>query len=302
MKVLLAESSKHLLRSLLSAGCDIGKYENYFFADGERGYRLNEKVTGKSVAVIGSILPRPESLFELIVLHRLAAENGARKTSLFIPYLGYARQDRPSRPGEGSIGIMIVQLLRKMKSNRLVLFDIHSDLIRRALGSSALELTALPLFAEALSGHPPDVIVSPDAGFVSRAKKLSKLLGSRPEVAVIDKVRPRPNVAIAKELHGDVRGKNVLIVDDIIDTGGTLREAVYLVSQNGARSIRLAATHGIFSRDARDRLSKSPVREILITNTLPQIRSPKIRILNIAPLIAKMLKDRGPSPKTGLEA
>ena len=285
MKLFLTDSSKHLLRSLLSAGSDIGEYENYFFADGERGYRLNENVRGKSVAIIGSILPQPESLFELTVLHRLALENGARKTALLIPYLGYARQDRPSQPGEGSIGIMIIQLLRNMKPTRLVLFDIHSDLIRKALGSHPLELTALPLFAEALSGHPPDVIVSPDAGFVSRAKELSKLLKSKPGVAVIDKVRPRPNVAVARQLHGDVRGKNVLIVDDIIDTGGTLSEAVHLVSQNGARTIRLAATHGIFSRDARSRLSKSPVQEILITNTLPQIRSPKIRVLDIVPPI-----------------
>jgi len=101
---------------------------------------------------------------------------------------------------------------------------------------------------------------------------------------VIEKVRPKPNVAIARTLHGDVRGKDVLIVDDMIDTGGTLSEAVKLASQNGARRIRLAATHGIFSGEARERLSRLPIEEVLITNTLSQIRHKKIRILDITPL------------------
>jgi ribose-phosphate pyrophosphokinase len=134
------------------------------------------------------------------------------------------------------------------------------------------------------------MIVSPDAGFKVRAEELAGFMKPRPEVAVIDKVRPHPNVAIAKRLHGDVRGRDVLIVDDIIDTGGTLHQAVKLVSQNGARSIRLAATHGIFSNHARDRLFRLPVREIMITNTLPQIRYPKIRLLNIVPLLLDFLR------------
>jgi ribose-phosphate pyrophosphokinase len=106
---------------------------------------------------------------------------------------------------------------------------------------------------------------------------------------VIEKVRPKPNVAIAKRLHGDVRGKDVLIVDDMIDTGGTLSEAVKLVSQNGAQSIRLAATHGIFSKNARDLLSRLPIEQILITNTLSQTRFPKLRILDITPLILEAI-------------
>jgi ribose-phosphate pyrophosphokinase len=105
---------------------------------------------------------------------------------------------------------------------------------------------------------------------------------------------------MAKHLRGDVRGKRVLIMDDIIDTGGTLSEAVKLVSQNGSRSVRLAATHGIFSGEARDRLSHLPVEEILVTNTLPQIRHPKIRVLDMVPLILRTLKERGPSERRDL--
>ena len=289
MKLFFTYSTKHLRGVLTKRGGNIGRVDSFAFADGERGYRLKESVKGKSVAIIGSILPDPESLFELMALHHLVRENGSRQTTLVIPYLGYARQDRPSQPGEGSIGIMVVELIQKLNPSQLILFDVHSDLIRKSFGPSVKELSTLPLFAKALTKDPPDVIVSPDAGFISRAENLAKLLKPRPEVAVIDKVRPHPNVAIAKRLHGDVRGKNVLIVDDIIDTGGTVSEAVKLVSQNGAKKIRVAATHGIFSGNARDHLLGLPIEKILITNTLKQIPYPKIRIINIISLILKTL-------------
>jgi ribose-phosphate pyrophosphokinase len=289
MKVFLTHSTQHLRRSLEKRSCEIGQVEFYAFSDGERGYRLKESVKRKSVAIISSILPDPESFFELLALHQLILENRAKKINIFVPYLGYARQDRPSRPGEGSIGIMIAKLLQKMSSSLLILFDVHSDRIRKTFNASTRELSALPLFAEILKKEPPDVIVSPDTGFVAKARQLSKIMKPHPEIAIIEKLRPRPNVAIAKRLRGDVRGKDVVIVDDMIDTGGTLSEAIKLVFQKGAQSIRLAATHGIFSGNARDRLLRLPVEEILITNTLPQIQSPRIRILDMVPFIVNSL-------------
>jgi ribose-phosphate pyrophosphokinase len=289
MKLFFADSAKHLIQNFKKYKCEIGQYESSVFADGERSYRLKEEVNGESVTLIGSVLPDPKSLFEIIALHRLALENGSRKITLVVPYLGYARQDRPTRPGEGSIGIMVTELLQKMNSSRIILIDVHSDLIRKAFHGLVIELSALPLIAHAIGKHPPNVIVSPDAGFVSRAEKLQKLLKPKPSLAVIEKVRPKPNVAIAKRLHGDIKGKHVLIVDDIIDTGGTLSEAVKLVSQNGAKSIHLAATHGIFSGQARERLSRLPVERIWITNTLPQAQFPKIHTLDIAPLVLDAL-------------
>jgi ribose-phosphate pyrophosphokinase len=289
MKLLLADSAKHLRQKLRKFRCKIEQYDSYTFADGERGFRLKENVRGESVALIASILPNPESLFEIMALHHLVNENGARKTTLVIPYLGYARQDRPTRSGEGSIGRMVMEWLQTMNPSKLILFDVHSDLIRKAFGPFVKELSALPLIANALTKHSPEVIVSPDTGFVSGAQRLQKLLRPKPGFAVIEKVRPKPNVAIARYLHGDVRWKDVVIVDDMIDTGGTLSEAAKLVSQNGAKSIRLAATHGIFSRGARDRLSRLPVQKILVTNTLPQIRDKKIDILDITPIVLEAL-------------
>lgn len=284
MKSFLTDSTRHLRSSLVRRGWAIGRYKSSVFADRERGYLIQEKVTGQSVAIIASVLPAPESLFDLLALHRLLLENGAAEIALIVPYLGYARQDRPGKKGEASVGVMVTELLRQTKASKLIVCDIHSERIRKALGPSVIELSALPLFAAAVAKRPPEVIVAPDAGSVPRARRFAELLAPCPEVALIDKVRPRPNVALAKRLRGNVRGKKVLIIDDMIDTGGTLVEAVKLVVENGAATIRIAATHGIFSGEARERLSHLPVGEILVTNTLPQARHPKMRCLDIVPL------------------
>jgi len=285
IQLFFADSAKHLRRNFRKFGCKIGQVESYAFTDGERGYRLRGSVRGERVALIASVLPNPDSFFEILALHRLLQENGARKTAIVIPYLGYARQDRPTRPGEASIGKMVIESLQSMNPSQLILLDVHSDLIREAFRPFVRELSALPFIAGSLTKHPPEVIVSPDAGFVKNAGNLQNLLKPKPELAVIAKERPRPNVAVAKRLDGDVRRKDVLIADDMIDTGGTLSEAVNLVFENGARNIRLAATHGIFSGGARDRLRSLPVKEVLVTNTLPQIRFPGIRVLDISPLV-----------------
>jgi ribose-phosphate pyrophosphokinase len=285
MKFLLTPSTRHLERSLLEEGCRVDRYESYTFADGERGYRLKGRVRGEPVVILASILPDPESFFHLMALNRLALENGAVGTILIIPYLGYARQDRPTRAGEGSIGIMLLESLRDLNASRLFLVDVHSELIRRALPSTAAEQSALPLIARICAKHPPEVVVSPDAGFLPRAEQFARMINPSPQVAVVDKIRPRPNTAVARRLHGEVRGRDVLVLDDMIDTGGTLVEAVKLIRGKGAGRIRLAATHGIFSKNARERLSRLPVDEILITNTLPQLRHPKIRVLDIVPTL-----------------
>jgi len=289
MRLFLANSASHLQESLRKHSFAVGRIEYYAFADQERGYRLMDDVKGESVGVIGSVLPDPQSLFDLMAVHHLARENGARETNLVVPYLGYARQDRPNRAGEGSIGVMVAGLLEKIGPSRLTLIDVHSDFIRKAFGPSAGEISALPLLANALVKRPPDVVVSPDAGYLAGATRLAGLFKPHPDVAVIDKARPRPNMAIARRLHGDVHGKDIVLVDDMIDTGRTLAEAVRLVTRKGATRIRLAATHGIFSSDARERLSGLPIDEILITNTLPQPCHPKFRILDIGPLIRDAL-------------
>jgi ribose-phosphate pyrophosphokinase len=283
MKSFLTDATVHLRSSLTRHGGTIGRYRTSAFADRERRYLLKEDVKGGAVAIIASVLPAPESLFDLLALHRLLLENGSAGIDLIVPYLGYARQDRSDGRETAAIGVMVAELLRQTKTSRLVVFDIHSERIRKALGPSVIELSALPLIAAAVANRPPEAIIAPDAGSVERARRLAELILPHPEIAMIDKVRPRPNVAVAKRLQGDVQGKSVLIIDDMIDTGGTLVEAVKLVLEHGAATIRIAATHGIFSGGAIERLSQLPVSGILVTNTLPQVRHPKIRCLDIVP-------------------
>lgn len=208
MEYYLTGSAEHLRFSLRKQGCAVGRYEVSAFADGERRYRLKGDVLGKSVTIVASVLPSPESLFDLLALYRLLQENGAARTDLMVPYLGYARQDRRTHGGEASIGVMVVELLRSIKPSLLFVLDVHSDRIRKALGRSTVELSALPLFAAALAKRPPEVVVAPDAGSIQRARRLAELLKSRPEIATIEKVRPRANVASALRLNGDVRGRD----------------------------------------------------------------------------------------------
>ncbi len=288
MKSFLTDATRHLRSSLKRHGWAIGRYRIPTFVDGERRYLLKEDVKGQSVAVVASVLPAPESLFDLLALHRLLLENGTARIDLVVPYLGYARQDRGDGRETAAIGVMVAEHLRQAKSSQLVVFDIHSDRIRTALGPAVIELSALPLIAAAVAKEPPGTIVAPDAGSVPRAERLAGLLSPRPEIAVIDKFRPRPNIAVAKHLLGDVRGRDVLVIDDMIDTGGTLAEAVKLVCEHGAGTIRIAATHGIFSGGAAERLARLPIGGILVTNTLPQLRHAKIRCLDIVPALAAL--------------
>lgn len=281
----LTQSAAHLRPLLLNRGAAVGSVQETQFADGELYFRLLEDVRRKSVTLIGSVMPDPTSLFELQSVFRLLRENKSLNPSLVIPYLGYARQDRPTREGESAIGVMVAEIIRNLNPAKLVVVDAHSQAILDALGPHAENRSAVPLFAELLSGleDRSEVIVAPDAGAETRARLLAEQLGA--DVAVIDKVRPKPNAAQAKSIRGDVEGRHVLIFDDMIDTGGTIVEAVKLVSKRGALSIRVAATHGIFSREARDKLVALPIRDLIVTNTLPQPRHAKIRVLDVTPLL-----------------
>jgi ribose-phosphate pyrophosphokinase len=184
---------------------------------------------------------------------------------------------------------MVAELLRNLQPAELRVLDVHSPRIVEALGPRAIELSALPLFAEHVShvsrGEPVDVVVAPDAGARHRAQTLAAQLVPNAEVVIVEKTRPKPNVAVARTISGDGKGRHVVIVDDMIDTGGTICEAVRLVSDGGAQSIRLAATHGIFSQDARERISRLPVRDTWVTNSLPQRPHEQIRVLDITPIL-----------------
>jgi len=299
MRFYIAPASDHLRPRLAALGEKVGAWESFRFADGERGYRLSGSVAGEPVAVVGSVLPDPASLFDLIALMQLLIENGAQRPALLVPYLAYARQDRPTRSGEGSLGKVVAGLLRDQRPERLVALDLHSAAVRLSLGSAAVEASAVALFARHVASRVViDTVVAPDKGARGRAEALAASLSPPAAVAVIEKSRPRPDVARAIRLDGEVAGRHLLIVDDMIDTGGTLCEAVRLLTGSGAASIRVAATHGIFSEGAHDRILALPVEEIIVTNSLPQPEHPRIDVLDITPLLLAALSQGAeiPSP------
>lgn len=297
MRFYITPAADHLRPRLTAIGAQIGGWESFHFADGERGYRLSEEVMGRSVAVVGSVLPDPGSLFDLIALTQLLIENGAQRPALLIPYLGYARQDRPTRSGEGSLGAVVAGLLRDQGAERIAALDIHSVAVRAALGPAAVEASAVALFARHLARRRAiDVVVAPDRGARGRAETLAACLTPPAAVAVIEKSRPRPNVARAIGLEGEVAGRHLVIIDDMIDTGGTLCEAVRLLVGSGAESIRVAATHGIFSQGARERILALPVEEIMVTDSLPQPDHPRIDVLDVTPLLVTALSQPAGKP------
>ncbi|OGL95160.1 hypothetical protein A2348_02450 [Candidatus Uhrbacteria bacterium RIFOXYB12_FULL_58_10] len=283
----LARSTKHLRPLFVNRQAGVGAFDIDSSPEREWNIRINEDVKRKQVTLVGSILPDPNSLFEILTAFRVLRENKSLNPFLVVPYLAYARQDHIAKPGEAAIGIMIAETLRNLNPSSLFVLDVHSRSVIDALGPNAVELSALPLFARTLlDDEPVDVIVAPDQGATGRAKRLAELVGA--EVAVIEKIHPKPNVTQAKSISRDISGKHVVIVDDLIDTGGTIIEAVRLVSKRGASSIRVAATHGLFSNDAREKLAALPIRRLYVTNSIAQERHPNITVLDITPMLLSL--------------
>jgi len=281
----LTESAAHFRRGLIQRGGAVGSVRPSALADGERSYRLLEDVTRAPVTVVGSILPAPESLFDVMAYFRLLRENRARFPNLCIPYLGYARQDIQT-PGEVALGVMIGECLRNLNAAAIHVIDPHSPRATDALGPGVTISSALPFIAETLrKGEPFDVVVAPDRGATARAQALASMLSPEMGVAVIDKIRPKPNTATAQQLEGDVKHKRVILIDDMIDTGGTVIAAVKRLKDAGAGDILVAATHGVFSGHALEKILKLPIEGVIVTNTLPQPREDRLHVLDLSTLI-----------------
>lgn len=283
MKYFLTNSTTYLKPPLLRNGIKISPIVFSKYICGERTYKLSEKVAGQEATLIASVLPEPESLFELLAAVELLKTNGVKKLRVSVPYMAYARQDRPTTKGEGSLGILVAELLKECGAESRRFLEPHSHLIVGVLEKSQI-VSAAPLFADYFKSKEIEIVIAPDKGARERADRLAKLMKIA-ETGFVEKSRPRAGVAMAKKLHGAVKNKNVLIFDDMVDTGNTLIQAVKILKKYGAKKISIAATHGIFSKNARERLVKLPIEEIVVTNSLPQTKYKKIKTLDITPLI-----------------
>ncbi len=263
------------------------------FSDGEIRVQINESVREKRVFIVQSLCnPANDNIMELLLLIDAAKRASAKEVNAVIPYYAYARQDRKDQPRVPISAKVVANLLQSVGADRVVVVDLHAEQIQGFFDIPVEHITALPLFAEYLKnlGLEDLVIVSPDAGGAKRANKLAKKLGA--ELAIIYKMRPRPNAVEVFDVIGNVEGKNCVIVDDIVDTAGTLVAAADMLLQKGAKSVRACITHGVLSGPAVERINNSKLTELVITDTIPTDDKPieNKKVLSIAPTIAEVIR------------
>jgi len=282
-------------------GMPLGKLELSNFANGEIYGRYAESVRGADLFVIQSHCPPiNDHIFEQLILLDAAKRASAKRITAVCPFYAYARQDRKAEGREPITARLLADLLTVAGADRVVTVDLHTGQIQGFFNLPVDHLTAVPLIAEHLAQSVgKDVtVVAPDAGGGKLANRFSKQLaehGVETDLAFIDKRRPKGthNVAQAVEVIGDVNGRSCVLVDDIIDTGGTIASAADLLRDRGAKDVTIAATHGVLSASAAQRLADADVREVVVTNTIPvpdEKRWDTLTVLSIAPTIAEALK------------
>jgi ribose-phosphate pyrophosphokinase len=270
------------------------------FANGEIYVRYGDSVRGADVFVIQShCTPINDRIMEQLIMIDAAKRASAKRITAVIPFYAYARQDRKASGREPITAKLLADMLIAAGVDRVVTVDLHTGQIQGFFNGPVDHLTAVPMLAEYLGQKiKGDItVVSPDAGGGKRARKFANLLeaqGFDTEIAFIDKRRPKGtmNQAVAEEVVGEVKDRTCIIVDDMIDTAGTMCAASDLLSARGASEVYMAATHGVLSGPAMERLDAASVKEVVITNTIPIAEgsaSKKIKVLSIAPVIAQAL-------------
>ena len=276
-------------------GVQQGKSSAYNFSDGETFCQIDENVRGSDVFIVQpTCRPVNENLMELLILLDAFKRSSASRVTAVLPYYGYARQDKKDAPRVPITSKLVADLISAAGADRVLTMDLHASQIQGFFNVPVDHLFAAPVILEAVRemNIPDLVIVSPDAGGVERARAIAKRLEAG--LAIVDKRRTAPNVAEAMHVIGEVEGRNVLILDDIIDTAGTLTKTVDALVEKGARRVLAAGIHGILSGPAIDRIQKSPLELVLLTNTTPVDenlhRCSKLRALTVAPLLGEAIR------------
>jgi len=265
------------------------------FSDGEVYVQINENVRGEDVFVIQPTCPPVnDTLMELLVMMDALKRASARRITAVLPYYGYGRQDRKVMPRVPITAKLVADLITTAGCHRLLAVDLHAGQIQGFFNIPVDHLFAAPpVLVDYLAKKDLQdlVLVSPDAGGVERARAIAKRLNAG--LAIIDKRRDGPNVALFMYLIGDVKNKDVVVIDDMIDTAGTLIQAVEAVKREGARRVLACAVHGVLSGPALKRIEESPLEEVIITNSVPLTPgkvSPKVHVLSVAPLLAEAIR------------
>ncbi|MDI3534005.1 MAG: ribose-phosphate pyrophosphokinae [Thermosediminibacterales bacterium] len=295
LKVFTGNANPELAEEIANhLGIPLGKSLVDRFSDGEIQVKIGESVRGTDVYVVQPTSnPANDHLMELLIMIDAFKRASALSITAVIPYYGYARQDRKIRARDPITAKLIADLISAAGSNRVLTMDLHAGQIQGYFNFPVDHLLGVPIFAEYYKKKNLDnlVVVSPDMGGVTRARELADRLNA--PMAIIDKRRPEPNVAEIMNIIGKVQGKTVVMTDDIIDTGGTITQGAQALFERGAKEIYVCCTHPVLSGPAIKRISESPIKELVVTNTIPlrdECKIDKIKVLSVAPLFADAVK------------
>ena len=296
LKIFTGRSHPSLAQEICAlVGIEPGRVSLYSFADGENYVQIDENVRGADVFIIQPTSPPVnDNLMELLIMLDAFKRSSARRITAVVPYYGYARQDRKDKPRVPITSKLVADLISAAGADRVLTLDLHASQIQGFFNIPVDHLFAAPVIVRYLRElEQPDLtIVSPDAGGVERARAYAKRLGA--SLAIIDKRRVAANQTEVMHIIGEVEDRNVVVVDDIIDTGGTLIHSVEALLKQGARSISAACTHAVLSGPAIKRINDSRLAHVIATNSMPTLEKeqecPKLKTLSIAELFAEAIK------------
>jgi len=292
MKIFSCRATKHLAQRIADElGIELGKSSVTEFSDGEFQPCFDESVRGDMVFIVQSTNPPAENLFELLLMIDAAKRASAYKVIAVIPYFGFARQDRKDRPRVSIGSKLMADLLSTAGVDRVITMDLHADQIQGFFNVPVDHLFGSAIFAPYIENLKLEnlTVSAPDMGGSKRANAYSRHLQS--EMVLCYKLRKKPNVVEEMSIIGEVEDRNVVIIDDMIDTAGTLALAAQKMKEKGARSIRAFATHPILSGNAIERIDRSPITELVVTDSVPFVnKSDKIKVLSIAELFATAIQ------------
>lgn len=293
IKILSCNANKGLASDIASnLGLPLGDSEVSTFSNGEISISINESIRGADVFVVQSTcVPVNDNLMELLIMIDALKRASAGRINAVIPFYGYARQDRKAKSREPISAKLVANLIEAAGADRVITMDLHAPQIQGFFDIPVDHLYAAPLIVNYFINMKLNdiVVVSPDVGGVTRARYLAGKLDA--PIAIIDKRRPRPNVSEVMNIIGEVEGKNCIIVDDLIDTAGSVTNAAQVLKNMGAKDVYVACTHPVLSGPAYERIENSVIKELVITNTIPLVKpSNKIKVLSVASLLAEAIK------------
>jgi ribose-phosphate pyrophosphokinase len=292
VKILSGKASTYLAEKIADAyGEPLGKVDYQQFSDGEMSPFIAESVRGHEVFIIQSTIPPSDNLMELLLMVDAAKRASASSVNVVIPYFGYARQDRKDKPRVAIAAKLIANILTAAGSDRILACDLHADQIQGFFDIPVDHMDGAYVFVPYLKslGLSNIMFASPDVGGIKRARSFAKFFDA--DLAVCDKHRKEANKVSSMRLIGEVEGKDVVLVDDLVDTAGTICKAASLLKEKGAKSVRAVCTHPVLSGKAYENIEGSVLEEIVVSDTIPLLKaSPKIKVLSVSDLFAKAIR------------